>query len=59
MVRKAKEKVDRKAAKAKVQHSPVQRYVAPDRIQERQGQGWKLVNDVPPMRNGSVLMVKE
>ena len=56
--KKAK-KTPKAKAGAAVKAVPVQRYVAPSRVEERLAQGWTRVEGQPALRNGSVLMEKK
>lgn len=49
----------KKEGKPKEEKPKIERFVAANRVEEREGQGWVRVANVAPMRNGSVLMVKK
>ncbi len=57
MARKKAEKAEAAKEEAK-KTGPVQRYVPPARVTERERQGWKRVEGATALRGGAVLMVK-
>lgn len=58
MAKKTKATPATEAAAKPAKQGPVRRWVAPDRVAEREGQGFKRVASEPLRRNGSVLMEK-